>query len=67
MKTFSIPQSWIALHPTRRMDAGYWAKVVDVLRNVGVEPSEASRRQIQSAIVAADLDEASEPLVAEGA
>jgi hypothetical protein len=46
MKAAIIKSSWIALHPTHRMNAEYWLAVVEKLIAAGKDPQTASEADV---------------------
>jgi hypothetical protein len=46
MKAAIIKSSWIALHPTHRMNAEYWLAVVEKLIAAGKDPQAASEADV---------------------
>jgi hypothetical protein len=50
MQAFTIKSSWVALAPKKRLDVEYWAGVTRHIRDLGVDPDEATEADVRRAM-----------------
>jgi hypothetical protein len=49
-KAFSIPSSWMAEMPSKRMDVPFWNLVVKAMDELGIDKKTAGKPEIQQAL-----------------